>query len=137
MEEVKVVTETIPNAQYVRSDQLPPLPRPVHHDPVQAPRVKADKLPATPESADQKPAVQAREPLTKEELAEMLRRLNLTLDIFEIEAKFTVSEDDRQIKVVLFNTRTGEVIRRIPPDEFKANYSALIDGIGMLFNRLF
>lgn len=136
-EEVKLVTEPIANPQYVRMDQAQLLPRPTHQDSVEHAHAKPDKAPQASEVGSQASTVNAKEPLTKEELAEMLRRLNLTLDVFEIAAKFSVSEEDHRIRVMLVNTRTGEVIRRIPPYEFKANYHALVDGMGMLINRLF
>jgi uncharacterized FlaG/YvyC family protein len=76
-------------------------------------------------------------PITNDELAQMLRRINLTFDLFEIQARFNVSDSDHHVRVTLINTRTGEVIRRIPPYEFKANFDSFRDGLGLLINRTF
>ena len=64
----------------------------------------------------------------------MLRKVNMTFDLFEIAAEYTVEEDPHRIVVVIHNTRTGEVIRRIPPDEFIANYNDIKNGLGTLIN---
>jgi uncharacterized FlaG/YvyC family protein len=76
-------------------------------------------------------------PVSKEELAEMLHRINLTFDLFEVAAKYSIEEDGNQIHVTLINTRTGEVIRRIPPGDFQSSFDSFREGLGLLFNRLF
>lgn len=50
-----------------------------------------------------------------EELAAQLRKVNLTFDMFEIQAKFTVNKQTGEISVEVINQRTGEVIRKVPP----------------------
>jgi uncharacterized FlaG/YvyC family protein len=77
------------------------------------------------------------EALSRQELEEALQKINLTFDLFEIAAEFSVSEDSGQIKVILRNTHTGEVVRRIPPNEFTRNFANFKDGLGLLFNRYF
>lgn len=72
-----------------------------------------------------------------DELSEMLQCLNLTFDLFEIQASFSLSEEGNEVRVVLRNTRTGEVIRRIPPGELLQNFSSFKDSIGLLYNRIF
>jgi len=91
--------------------------------------------PQTQEVAKQKAPVEKE--ITLEELAEQLRKINLTFDLFEIEAKFSISEEDNIIRVELRNTRTGKLIRKIPPYEFNANYDSFKSGVGLLFNRAF
>lgn len=76
-------------------------------------------------------------PLSREELAEMLHRINLTFDLFEVAAKYSIDEESSQIHVTLINTRTGEVIRRIPPTDFQSSFDSFREGLGLLFNRLF
>ncbi|HDS31040.1 MAG TPA: flagellar protein FlaG [Firmicutes bacterium] len=53
--------------------------------------------------------------MSLDELAEMLRRINLTFDLFEIQAKFSVDQTTGRVSVEVINQRTGEVIRKIPP----------------------
>ncbi|MBN2082816.1 flagellar protein FlaG [bacterium] len=86
------------------------------------------------ERDESKPKAQVKEERSLDELAEMLRKLNLTFDLFEIEAEYSVEEDSHEIKVIIRNTRTGEIIRRIPPFEFEANYKDLKRGLGTLIN---
>lgn len=105
-----------------------PVPK-QHSDPVQGHRAEPK-----PES---KPSIPQRQALTTDELAEMLRRINLTFDLFEVAAKYTIDESDGHVSVTLVNTRTGEVIRKIPPMEFEAAFSSFRKGIGLLFDQLF
>jgi uncharacterized FlaG/YvyC family protein len=80
---------------------------------------------------------QLKQPLTTEELAEMLRRINLTFDLFEIAAKYAIDESDGHVQVTVFNTRTGEVIRRIPPTDFQSSFNSFREGLGLLVNQSF
>jgi uncharacterized FlaG/YvyC family protein len=67
-----------------------------------------------------------------DELAEMFRKVNLTLDLFEIQARFSVNEESGDISVVVLNQRTGEVIRRIPPFEVNKLAESLLKEQGMI-----
>ncbi len=53
--------------------------------------------------------------MSLEEFAEMLRKVNLTFDVFEIQAKYTIDRESGDFFVEIINQRTGEVIRKIPP----------------------
>ncbi|MFH1675835.1 MAG: flagellar protein FlaG [bacterium] len=53
--------------------------------------------------------------MSLDELAAMLRKVNLTFDLFEIQARFIVDRETGEISVEVVNQRTGEVIRKIPP----------------------
>lgn len=59
--------------------------------------------------------VKYREPMSLEELADILRKVNLTFDLFEVQAKFQVDLKTGEVTVQVINQRTGEVIRKIPP----------------------
>lgn len=73
-------------------------------------------------------------PPSLEELQEMLRKINLTFDLFEIAAEYTIDEEANRIKVVVRNIRTGKVIRRIPPEAFVAEFYDLKRGLGLRIN---
>ncbi len=60
----------------------------------------------------------------------------MTFDLFEIQAKFIIDEENHDIKIIVRNTKTGEVIRMIPPSEFNALFDRFIDGLGTSFNSL-
>ena len=83
-----------------------------------------------------KPKVQQPRQMSLEELAENLRKLNMTFDLFEIQAKYYIDEDGRDIKVIVRNTKTGEIIRKIPPTEFTAQFETFRNNLGSAFNRL-
>jgi uncharacterized FlaG/YvyC family protein len=53
--------------------------------------------------------------MSLEEFAEMLRKVNLTFDMFEIQARFIIDRESGDISIEVINQRTGEVIRKIPP----------------------
>jgi uncharacterized FlaG/YvyC family protein len=80
---------------------------------------------------------QLENPMALPELSDTLNQINQTFDLFEIAAEFSVDEQDHEVRIVLRNTRTGEVIRRIPPDEFAGNFATFKDGMGLLFNKIF
>lgn len=105
---------------------------------------QAELRPASqhPDGSDQVKAVRSsnqaqapeKKPLSLEELQEMLRKINLTSDLFEIAAEYTIDEEANRVKVVVRNTRTGEVIRRIPPEAFVAEFYDLKRGLGLRIN---
>jgi uncharacterized FlaG/YvyC family protein len=53
--------------------------------------------------------------MSSSELADILRRVNLTFDLFEIQAFINVDRESGEVTVQVINQRTGEVIRKIPP----------------------
>jgi uncharacterized FlaG/YvyC family protein len=66
--------------------------------------------------------------MTIEELVEMLRKVNLTFDTFEIQAKFTIDRTNGEISIEVINQRTGEVIRKIPPYDVPEMANLLLNG---------
>jgi len=55
--------------------------------------------------------------MSLEELAEALKKVNVTFDLFEIQARFIIDSTSGDISIQIINQRTGEVIRKIPPYE--------------------
>jgi len=94
----------------------------------------ADRVVA-PEQVVKQPLV--RDPISMDDLADTLSRVNLTFDLFEIEAEYKIDTDENRVIITLHNNRTGKLIRRIPPDEFKENFANFREGLGMLFNGKF
>lgn len=89
-----------------------------------------------PKRTDRKPQakIETKEPVSLDELAAMLRKVNLTFDLFEIAAEYSVVDNGHRVTIVVHNTRTGEVLRRIPPVEFVANFNDIRHGLGMQLN---
>jgi len=118
-------------------------PGSTHHAPSATPKTKAEEpakgsvkvAPVAKPKAPEKAKVQVKEPISLDELAEMLRKVNLTFDLFEIAAQYSVEDNGHRVRIVVHNTRTGEVIRRIPPSEFVANYHDIKAGLGTSINE--
>ncbi len=68
-----------------------------------------------PETGSGNEAAKPREQMSLAELAEVLHKVNLTFDLFEIRANYTVNSNTGEVVVQIINQRTGELIRRIPP----------------------
>ena len=66
--------------------------------------------------------------MTVDELAEMLQKVNLTFDLFEIQARYHIDKTTGDITVEVINQRTGEVIRKIPPYDVPKITEALKNG---------
>ena len=47
----------------------------------------------------------------------MLTKVNLSFDLFEIQAKISIDENNGGILIRVVNNKTGEEIMRIPPYE--------------------
>lgn len=124
--------------QAVRTDAQPApqvTPPALRHKPAQdADSSRAASVQSESPAKPAQPEAEAkvREQISLDELSEMLNKLNLTFDLFEIEAEFSFDREDKQVRVVVRNTRTNEVIRRIPAHEFQAQFSNFRDGVGML-----
>jgi len=69
-----------------------------------------------------------RERMSVQELEELLRKVNLSFDLFEIQATYTVDNHTGDVSVQIINQRTGEVIRKIPPYEVPRVAQALENG---------
>jgi uncharacterized FlaG/YvyC family protein len=78
------------------------------------PGTTPNQLPQADTGSSSRP-VKHQEQMSLEELAAMLRKVNLTFDLFEIQAKYAVDLSTGDITVQVINQRTGEVIRKIPP----------------------
>jgi uncharacterized FlaG/YvyC family protein len=81
---------------------------------VDLPGAKDVIKPHVEQSSSSRPAKHI-ERMSIEELAAMLRKVNLTFDLFEIQASFSVDAATGDVTVKVINQRTGEVIRQIPP----------------------
>lgn len=122
--------------QAVRTETAQPVPAStpnVQQRPAAAPP-KQETAPKPATRPEQRESARVREQISTEELAEMLHKINLTFDLFEIEAEFSFDQEDNQVRVVVRNTRTNEVIRRIPAHEFKAQFTNFRDGVGLLID---
>jgi uncharacterized FlaG/YvyC family protein len=73
--------------------------------------------------------------LSFDELREMMRKVNMFIDPFEIQARFIVGESG-EVVMHIVNTVSGEVIRRIPPGELERALSSPGGIRGLFTDRL-
>ena len=75
--------------------------------------------------------------LSKSELAELLRRINMSFDIFEIQSRFIIDPNGLdELKIEIRNTVTGELIRKIPMTELSDLYQEFKNSVGSIINKL-
>lgn len=74
--------------------------------------------------------------LSFDELRDMMRRVNMYIDPFEVQARFFVEESSGDVMVKIVNTVSGEVIRSIPPGEFERALGAPGGLRGLFTDRL-
>jgi uncharacterized FlaG/YvyC family protein len=136
MEEVSVMQDYVSGVAPKPVEQgtsTPIPPEPQRREAPEAPASGTRRVSAV-QRDESKSKARAQHNVSTEELAEMLRKVNLTFDLFEIAAEYTVEEEPHRITVVIRNTRTGEVIRRIPPADFIENFNDIKAGLGTLIN---
>jgi uncharacterized FlaG/YvyC family protein len=112
-----------------------PLPGSAKPAPQEAATAPAPPPVSTGKAADAQAVPGMPQQISTEDLAKMLQKVNLTFDLFEIEADASIDPDSHELKVIVRNTRTGEVIRRIPPHDFKAQFDSFRNGVGLLIDR--
>jgi len=115
---------------------LPPAPTPGSAKPAPDAQPVHNSSPApAPSAAAHGQADPAVERISTDELEQMLNKVNLTFNLFEIESQVSVDQNSHELHVVVRNTRTGDVIRRIPAYEFKASFESFRSGVGVLIDR--
>ncbi len=90
---------------------------------------------ATTPKISKREKVEAPERMSLQEMAKLLSRVNLTFDLFEIQARFSVDEARGEIQIEVLNSKTGEVIRKIPPYEAIGLFSEMGKTAGLLFDQ--
>ena len=106
---------------------------------IQLPKTKA----ASGEAATAKPtapeprvsAPPAPTQMTFAEMSSMLSKVNLYLDQFEIQARYSMDPSSGNIQVEVRNNTTGEVIRRIPPYEAAKLFQDPVKAAGLLLDE--
>lgn len=70
-----------------------------------------------------------------DEIQESLASVNKALDAFNIEARFSVHKETGQVIVRLLNTKTGDIIREIPPERLLDLVTKMRELVGMLIDE--
>ena len=92
------------------------------------PRTRGNQRDIGADSGSRSRPVETRKHMSSSELAEILRKVNLTFDLFEIQAFINVDRESGEVTVQVINQRTGEVIRKIPPYDLPKIIEALDKG---------
>lgn len=75
----------------------------------------------TPSAAVAAPVATAEQPrqpkaANQKELNRVSERLNQAAEVFDVQARFSVHKATGEIMIKIVNTRTGRVLREIPPE---------------------
>jgi uncharacterized FlaG/YvyC family protein len=106
---------------------------------IHLPKVKpASEKAATAKPKASEPQVSAPPAPTQKTFAEMstmLSKVNLYLDQFEIQARYSMDPASGNIQIEVRNNTTGEVIRRIPPYEAAKLFQDPVKAAGLLLDQ--
>ncbi len=73
--------------------------------------------------------------LSKDDLKKLTENLNRLLDAFDIAARFSVHEVTKDIMVRIYNSKTNETIREIPPKKILDMVANMMKLVGMLLDE--
>lgn len=79
-----------------------------------------------------RPAVDS---MTSERLSEEVERLNDTADIYNVGVRFRVHKETERIMVQVYDRRSDEVIREIPPEQVLNLVAQIQQMIGLLLDE--
>jgi len=68
-------------------------------------------------------------------LQDAVKQLNKTLSAFDIQARFSIDDRVNEVVVKIYNTRTDEVIRQIPPEYALELAASLREKIGLFLDE--
>lgn len=76
--------------------------------------------------------------LTAEEKNEIVDDLNKAVELFNNDIRFVKNSDveDKTVYVEVYNKETGEVIRRIPPENLKQSLKNISELTGLLIDQI-
>jgi len=78
---------------------------------------------------------QEEKPGTQQKLAEAIRQINQTMEIYNTELRFTIHEASGEIMVKVVKSETGEVIREIPPEYILKIVTYVKEILGLLLDK--
>lgn len=86
-------------------------------------------------SESQQDAAKQAKPVSEEEVVTAADKINETIKSFSTDLKFSVDKDTHRIIVTVMDSKTGEVIRQIPPDEVVSIAKALDTIQGLIIRK--
>ncbi|AHF97562.1 flagellar protein FlaG [Desulfurella multipotens] len=73
--------------------------------------------------------------LSKNDVKQLVQKLNDSISSLNDSVKFSYSEDAKGLIVKVIDSKTGQVIRQIPPEELIKLEASLAQSIGIIFNK--
>ncbi len=73
--------------------------------------------------------------INKNGVKSLVQKLNDSISTLNDSVKFSYSEDAKALIVKVVDTKTGQVIRQIPPEELVKLEASLSQSIGIIFNK--
>ncbi len=73
--------------------------------------------------------------INKNDVKSLVQKLNDSISTLNDSVKFSYSEDAKALIVKVVDTKTGQVIRQIPPEELVKLEANLSQSIGIIFNK--
>ena len=73
--------------------------------------------------------------LSKNDVKKLIQKLNDSISSLNDSVKFSYSEDAKGLIVKVIDSKTGQVIRQIPPEELIKLEASLAQSIGIIFNK--
>ncbi|NLC58622.1 MAG: flagellar protein FlaG [Armatimonadetes bacterium] len=82
-----------------------------------------------------RPGVPASEEPNVRELQQAADRLNEAVAALPVNARFRVLDNTRQVIIEMYDARTGEVIRQIPPRRFVERHADMMRLVGLSLDQ--
>ncbi|MGC8822617.1 MAG: flagellar protein FlaG [Desulfurella sp.] len=73
--------------------------------------------------------------LSKNDVKKLIQKLNDSISSLNDSVKFSYSEDAKGLIVKVIDSKTGQVIRQMPPEELIKLEASLAQSIGIIFNK--
>ncbi|MGC8706210.1 MAG: flagellar protein FlaG [Desulfurella sp.] len=73
--------------------------------------------------------------LSKNDVKQLIQKLNDSISSLNDSVKFSYSEDAKGLIVKVIDSKTGQVIRQMPPEELIKLEASLAQSIGIIFNK--
>jgi flagellar protein FlaG len=73
--------------------------------------------------------------ISKNDIKSLVEKLNSSISTLNDSVKFSYSEDAKALVVKVVDSKTGQVIRQIPPEELIKLEASLSQSIGIIFNK--
>ena len=96
---------------------------------------KAEQTPVTDQSGSREAKAEAKQPVSKEEMAQLVEELNREILPLTTDIRFSYSAEAEALLVSIIDTKTDRLIRQIPSDEAIKLAIKMREFVGMLFDK--